>query len=375
MRVLFLSSTDWYLYNFRLDLARAVRDAGHEVVFVAPEGEFASRIEADGFAFRPITMSRRGVNPFGEIAAIRRLTEVYREIQPDLAHHFTLKAVVQGSLAARRAGVQRVVNAVAGLGYVFTDPGLRARAIRLGLVPALRVALRGTETIYQNPDDQALLVRARAADPARSHLIRGSGVDVSRFSPTPEAEGPPLVVLASRMLWGKGVGDFAEAARLVREAIPDARLALVGPTDEGNPGAVPEAQLREWVSAGHVEWWGFRDDMEAILASAHVVCLPSRYGEGVPRILIEAAATGRALVATDIAGCREIVRDGETGRLVPHSDPLALADALVGLLRDPDARRRMGAQARDLAVREFSAREVIARTMGVYDRFEPTSAE
>ena len=366
MRVLFLANTDWYLYNFRLDLARAVRGAGHEVVMAAPEGAFRAKIEADGFAFREVKMSRRGINPLAEYAAVRRMEALYREVQPDLVHHFTLKAVVQGSLGAQRAGVTRVVNAVAGLGYVFTDESLKARAIRMGLVRALGRSLAGTEIILQNPDDELMLHAAGVLADGQAHLIRGSGVDVERFVPIPEPGGAPLVVLASRMLWGKGIETFVHAAERVRKKMPTARLALVGPTDSGNPAAVPEAQLRAWAEAGDVEWWGFRDDMEDVLAQSHVVCLPSEYGEGVPRILIEGAASGRPLVATDIAGCREIVRDGKSGLLVRPGDPAALAQALLDLLRDRDLRRRLGQGARRLAEDEFSARSVIADTFGVY---------
>ena len=366
MRVLLLANTDWYLFNFRLGLARALREAGHEVHLAAPHGDFRQRLEAEGFAFHPVRMSRRGVNPLVEAAAVRRMASLYREVRPDLVHHFTIKAVVQGSLAARRAGVGAVVNAVAGLGYAFTDRSARARAIRLALLPTLRRALRGTELVLQNPDDRDALEAAGVIAPGTAHLIRGSGVSVSRFVPTPEPEGRPLVVLASRMLWGKGVETFVHAAERVRRVLPRARFALVGPTDEGNPGAVPEAQLHAWVDARAVEWWGYRGDMAAVLAQAHVVCLPTEYGEGVPRVLIEGAASGRALVATDTPGCREIVRDGETGFLVRPGDPEALAFALLELLPDRSLRQRLGAAARALAVGEFSAERVIADTFRVY---------
>ncbi|MEL6616289.1 MAG: glycosyltransferase, partial [Bacteroidota bacterium] len=225
--------------------------------------------------------------------------------------------------------------------------------------------------ILQNPDDRALLKAAGVLPEGHAHLIRGSGVDVHRFVPQPEPEGPPLVVLASRMLWGKGIETFVRAAERVRKKMPLARFALVGPTDEGNPASVPAETLREWAASGAIEWWGFRDDMEEVLRQAHIVCLPSEYGEGVPRILIEGAAAGRPLVATDIPGCREIVRDGETGFLVRTGDPEALSTALLDLLRDRDLRQRLGAAARGLAARSFSARSVIADTFDVYRRLAP----
>lgn len=366
MRVLFLANTDWYLYNFRLDLAKAVREAGHEVILAAPEGVFQRAIEEEGFAFQPVKMSRRGVNPIEEWAAVRRMEGLYREVQPDLVHHFTLKAVVHGSLGAKRAGVPHIVNAVAGLGYAFTDPSLKARLIRQGIVRALRRSLDGTELILQNPDDERVLHEAGVLTGSRAHLIRGSGVDIDRFVPLPETPGPPLVVLASRMLWGKGIQTFVDAAERVRTTMPTVVMALVGPTDPGNPAAVPETQLKAWDSSGMVEWWGFRHDMEQVLSDAHVVCLPSEYGEGVPRILIEGAASGRPLVATDIPGCREICVDHETGLLVRPGDASALSHALLDLLRDRDLRQKLGRGARRLAEEAFSARSVIDATFDVY---------
>ena len=375
MRVLFFANTDWYLYNFRLDLARAVREAGHEVVLAAPEGVFRRDLEADGFAFVPVKMDRRGINPLAEWAAVRRMEAIYREVKPDLVHHFTLKSVVHGSMGAKRAGVPAIVNAVAGLGYAFTDPSLKAKLVKRGVTRALATALDGTQLILQNPDDERVLREAGVLPAGGTHLIRGSGVDVSRFTPQPETAGPPLVVLASRMLWGKGIQTFVDAASRVRERMPTAVLALVGPTDPDNPASVPEAQLRAWDASGPVEWWGFRHDMHQVLSDAHVVCLPSEYGEGVPRILIEGAASGRPLVATDIPGCREICRDHETGLLVRPQDAAALARALLDLLRDRDLRQRLGKEARRLAVESFSAQSVIAQTFAVYRHLVPNFGE
>ena len=371
MKALLLANTDWYLANFRLGLARAIRDAGHEVVLAAPPGPFVERLEGDGFAFRAVGMDRRSRNPWTEARAVRELAALYRREGPDLVHHFTLQAVVQGSFAARRAGVGAVVNAVAGLGYAFTDPGARARLTQAALRPVLRRALAASETVVQNPDDRDALLALRLADPARLHVIRGSGVDTRRFRPQPEPDGAPTVVLASRMLRAKGADTLVEAMPLVREQIPDARAVLVGAADGGNPDAIPEAELQAWDARPGVEWWGFRDEMESVLAQAHVVCLPSRYGEGVPRVLIEGAALGRPLVSTDRPGCREIVRDGETGRLVPPADPQALAAALIELLGDAELRRRLGTGARALAVRSFSSDRVTADTFGVYRRVAP----
>ena len=371
MRILFLANTDWYLYNFRQDLAHALRVAGHEVVMAAPRGEFAKRLEADGYEFRAVEISRQGLNPVSEFAAVRRLEALYREVQPDVVHHFTLKAVVLGSLAARRAGIEHVINAIAGLGYAFSGDGLKARTIRRGLLPVLRRALAGSDVIFQNPDDQATLRASGVLEDVPTHLIKGSGVDISAFAMTPEPEGDPVVMLPGRMLWSKGVGTFAGAAERVRFHLPLARFVLVGSLDEEHPDAVTREDMERITGSGHVEWWGFQEAMNATLQQAHVVCLPSRYGEGVPRVLIEAAAIGRPLVGTDIPGCREIVIDHKTGLLVRPRDATALSEALLELLRDRDLRRKMAANARALAVRRFSTTTVIEETFEVYRKTAP----
>ncbi len=368
MRVLFLANTDWYLFNFRRDLAHALRVAGHEVLLAAPRGEFAPRLEAEGFAFHEVAISRQGLNPWSELAAVGRIEALYRELKPDMVHHFTLKAVVLGSLAAQRAGITQVVNAIAGLGYSFSDAGIRARMIRRGLIPVLKRAIAGTDIIFQNSDDEATLRASGVLAGTRTHLIQGSGVDISAFSMTPEPDGDPVVMLPSRMLWSKGIGTFAASAERVRRQMPLARFVLVGSLDEEHPDAISQDDMTRITETGDVEWWGFQDEMAETMKRAHIVCLPSRYGEGVPRALIEGAALGRPLIGTDIPGCREIVRDHETGFLVRPRDAGALSSAVLELLQDRDLRRSLGEGARALAVSRFSATTVIEETFEVYQK-------
>lgn len=371
MKVVLFANSAWYLYNFRLALAEAIRANGHEVVMLSPPGPFVEALEAEGYRCLLVEMDRREVHPGRQWKAVRQIAEHYRREAPDLVHHFTLKSVVCGSLAARRAGVRHVVNAIAGLGYVFTSRQRRARMLRPVLRAALGVALRRTEVIFQNPDDLDALRALKLVSPAQAHLILGSGVDTERFTPVTPPDGVPLVILASRMLRGKGIEEFAEAAAHLHESGVPGRFVLVGPTDPGNPSAVPEDQIRAWEAQGAVEWWGFRDDMEAVLAQSHIICLPSRYGEGVPRILIEGAAMGRPLVATDTPGCREIVREGENGFHVPISDARALAAALERLLTDAALREQMGAASRRIAEEGFSEMIVLDATLGVYECLRP----
>jgi glycosyltransferase involved in cell wall biosynthesis len=220
--------------------------------------------------------------------------------------------------------------------------------------------------LLQNRDDRDLLVAEVGVRPEKTAIILGSGVDVNEFQATAETPGTPIVLLSSRMLWIKGVSDFVEAAKLLRARGINARFVLAGDTDPGSPGAIPREKLQEWQNAGPVEWWGHQQSMSRMLQQATLVCLPSHGGEGVPKALIEAAASGRAIVATDVPGCRDIVRNGTNGLLVRPKDPAALAEAIAQLLNDAPLRAEMGRCGREIAVNEFSEEKVIQQTLALY---------
>jgi len=263
--------------------------------------------------------------------------------------------------------VPHVVNAVAGLGWLFTSSGLAARTLRPVICRLLAWLLGAPHscTIVQNPDDFGLLLKMGVPED-RLRLIRGAGVDTEVFTPALESPLEPVTVLLSaRMLWAKGVGEFVEAARLLTEAGVKARFVLVGDPDPGNPASVPVAVLRAWHGENGVEWWGHRDDMPVVFHTAHIACLPS-YREGLPKVLLEAAACGLPIVTTDAPGCREIVRDGDNGFLVPVRDAQALALALRSLIDNVALRAKMGRRAREIVLAEFSQERVIAETLAVY---------
>lgn len=364
LKLLYFVSEDWYFCSHRLPLAVAARDAGYEVVVVTQVREHGEVIRAAGLKLVPFEMSRRSMNPFGELSTAARLVAVYRREKPDLVHHVAMKPVLYGSLAARLAGVSLVVNALAGLGWLFISASRRAKLLRGPVATALRAALRKSVTVVQNPDDQSALVRLGVPREG-IRLVRGSGVDTNVYSPSDEERGIPLVVLPSRLLWDKGVGEFVAAAEQLRAEGIAARFALIGAPDPMNPASVPDEQLRVWQTAGVVELWGRRDDMPEVYRQAHVVCLPS-YREGLPKSLLEAAACSRAIVTTDTPGCREIVRDGDNGLLIPVKDAHALADALRRLIMDGALRQRMGERSRQIAVGEFALERVIAATLDIY---------
>lgn len=346
----------------------AAQDAGYDVAVVTHVNEHGDAIRRAGIRLIPFNLSRRGMNPLSELAVLARLIVVYRKEKPDLVHHVAMKPVLYGSLAARLSGVPYVVNALAGMGYVFTSEQPMARLLRSAICSAFRGLLnsRRSRLILQNNDDRAMFIRKRFINEERIRLIRGSGVDTGIFSPTPEPSGIPVVMLASRMLWDKGIKEFVETARQLKARGVDARFVLVGDTDPHNPSAISKKQLTAWHTEGVIEWWERRDDMPAVLAQAHIVCLPS-YREGLPKVLLEAASCGRPIVTTDTPGCREVVRNGENGLLVPVRSTGELADAIQSLIENPELRQKMGVRGREIVVSEFAIEKVVSETMTVYE--------
>lgn len=366
MKILLFANSDWYLYNFRLALAQAARAQGYEVVLLSPPGPYVPRLEQAGFRWIEARLSRRSLNPLGELAAIWWLARLYRRERPDLVHHFTVKCVLYGSLAARLAGVAAVVNAVTGLGHVFSASGPGAWLLRPWLGLFYRLTLRGSQVVFQNPDDLAVFLARGWTRRGDSHLIRGSGVDVRRFCPHHCAGKANAVLLASRLLWAKGVGEYVAAAQRVRRQLPEVKFLVAGVPDPGNPGSIPLETIERWKSQGEVVLLGQREDMAALMGEVDVLVLPSYYGEGVPRCLIEGAASGLALVASDTPGCREVVKHGINGMLVPPRDGERLAEAVLALLRDDKLRTAMGEKSREIACADFSEQQVIDETLQVY---------
>lgn len=374
MKVLLFANTEWYLYNFRQSLARAVRDAGHEVLLVSPDGPYGEKLRELGYRWQPAPMQRRSLNPFRELALVLWLRRLIKHEQVDLVHGFTIKPAVYGSIAARLAGVPARVNAVAGMGYVFTSNAPRALMLRPVIRRLFRYALDGdgARLILQNPDDVAMFSLARLVKPEQVRLIPGSGVDCGRFSPVDEGRPSERfrVVLPARLLWDKGLAEYVEASRLLRERGIPVDFLLAGEPDPGNPAAVEEDVVRRWVREGLVHWLGHVEDMPSLFHSVDAVVLPS-YREGLPRGLIEAASCALPLVTTDVPGCREVVTHEKDGLLVPVKNAQALADAIAKLQADPALCRRLGAAARIKALSDFDERSVIEKTLRVYQELTP----
>lgn len=374
MKIVLFANTEWYLYNFRRSLALALRERGHEVLLVSPPGRYGAKLEELGFRWHPVPMRRRSLNLLRELALLWHLFRLFRRERPALVHAFTIKCAIYGSLAARLAGVPARVNAVAGMGYVFTSQDPLARGLRPFVRWLMKVALggAGARLILQNPDDAAMFERAALVQPNQVRLIRGSGVDCTRFRPTAACgdAGRFRVLLPARLLWDKGVAEFVAAARLLRAQGRQGEFLLAGTPDPGNPASVPQATVDAWAEEGIVRCLGHVDDMPGLFAGVDVVVLPS-YREGLPKGLIEAAACGLPLVTCDVPGCREVVTDGVDGLLVPARDARALAFAIARLQEDPALRRALGKAARERALAAFDERIVIEQTLAVHRELVP----
>lgn len=366
--ICFLETADWGFLKHRLPLGRAAIAAGLRVTLIAPVSDAASVLRAEGIEVIPVSMDRTGTNPLREARTIAEIAGIYRRLKPDLTHHFSVKAALHGSMAARIAGVPAYVNSITGLGYMFVEGG-RSPRLQALVLRALTTALASNRTrvIFQNVDDQGEFIRRGIVPESRTVLIRGSGVDTSEFAPTPEPGGPPVIVLASRLIWDKGVGELVEASRALKAEGLAFRVILAGVPDAANPRSIEPEVLAGWVAEGLVENPGYVGDVAGLLAGAHVACLPSAYREGVPLFLLEAASSGRPVVTTDMPGCRDAVVDGVTGLVIPPRDAPALTRALRTLIQDRDARLRMGAAGRDRVLAHFSEERVLR---GIFDVYE-----
>lgn len=369
MKICLVSRCAWTLFNFRAGLARDLQRSGCEVICGGAGGDgYEERLADLGVRFVPLPVAKNSLNPLADLGLLAALLRWYRSERPDVVHHFTIKPVIYGSLAARMAGVPTIVNTITGLGHVFMEP--RRTWLRRIVELQYRLALGGAQhTFFYNREDRDLFIERRLVRMPRTSILPGSGVDCRRFSPLEsdaDADGGPVTFLfVGRLLREKGVHEFVEAARTVRARHPAARFLLLGARDERNPTVVSQATVDGWHAAGDVVWIGERADVRPVMATADVVVLPS-YREGLPRAILEASAMGKPVITTDAVGCREAVEDGVTGLMVPVKDAQALARAMIRLLEGPADRRRMGLAGRRKAEREFEEGAVIAAIKKFY---------
>jgi glycosyltransferase involved in cell wall biosynthesis len=362
----FIVTEDWYFWSHRLPSARAAQAVGYDVVVIARSGAFVERIRSVGIKVIDWPVRRGSLNFFSEFKSLLSLAAILRRLRPAVVHNVALKPVIYGTVAAKLTGVPAIINSVTGFGFLFASSRIASSLSGQVLLFALRLLARRAHvlTICQNRDDADLIYPGgQLRDKLR--VIKGSGVDVERFSPSPEPEGRLVATFVGRMLWEKGVGELVEAARILKRRGADLRLVLVGPVDYQNPGAIREDVLQEWQRDGLIDWAGSNDDIAEVWRRSHIAVLPS-YREGLPKAALEAAACGRAVITTDVPGCRDIVQDEITGLLVPARDPVALADALQRLASSADLRRRMGAAGRAKVTADFADRVVIEQMSKAY---------
>ncbi|WP_028352656.1 glycosyltransferase family 4 protein [Bordetella petrii] len=366
-RLLFVVNNPAFFLSHRLPLALAARRAGYEVHVATMPGDSVAQIEAHGLTHHAVPMTRSGQQPLQELATVWALWRLFRRLRPDLVHLVTIKPVLYGGIAARLAGVPAMVSAISGLGFVFVARGAKAALVRAVVTVLYRLALghRNSRVVFQNTNDRDLLRGVGAVREEQVVMIRGSGVDLSAYAATPEPPPPVAALMVARLLRDKGVLEFVEAARLLRSRGVPVRMVLAGGVDPGNPASVTQADVDAWQREGCIEALGERSDVAELYAGSHIAVLPS-YREGLPRSLIEAAACGRAVVTTDVPGCRDAIEPDQTGLLVPPRDAMALAAAIGRLATDDGLRQRLGAAGRELAEREFDIEDVCRKHLDIY---------
>ncbi len=366
-RLLFLVNNPAFFLSHRLPIAQAARSAGYDVHVATMDGPTVAEVRQHGFTHHIIPMSRSGRNPLEELRSLHAFWRLFRRVRPDLVHAVTIKPVLYGGIAARLAGVPAYVAAVSGLGFVFMRKPGGFDAQRLAATALYRLALghRNSRVVFQNASDRQELRQAGVVQAGQTVLVRGSGVDLNEYRPVAEPEGPPVALMVSRLLTDKGVREFVEAARMTAGHPSGLQWVLAGGPDPGNPASISEAEFRAWEAEGAVVCMGEREDVAQLYQNAHIAVLPS-YREGLPRSLVEAAACGRAVVTTDVPGCRDAIEPGVTGLLVPARDAQALADAVLRLATDPALRQAMGTAGRALAENEFDIARVVEAHLAVY---------
>lgn len=369
MKIILAVNTLGSFISHRRGLYLRLREL-HDVQVILPDSEDhrAAQKEVPADKLLSIPMTRKGTNPFSEIRSIVAFYQQYKKNKPDLVHHFTIKPVIYGTLAARLAGVPHIVNSITGLGYIFTSSSLRAKVLGFIVKNLYRFCFAGQKVrvIFQNTDDRDFFVHHHIIKPERCFLVEGSGVDVHKFTPGAPQNSEPRILLASRLLIEKGIFEFMDAIRILKQKGLKFEAVIAGDIDPGNPGSASEAQFNAWKASGLATFLGFQKDMVSILKSIDIACLPS-YREGLPMSLLEAMAAGKPIVTTDAPGCRAIIREDRNGFLVPIKNAAAIASALEILILKPTVREQMGQESRRLSVEFFSTEKITSEIIKVYN--------
>jgi glycosyltransferase involved in cell wall biosynthesis len=364
-----MSRCAWTLFSFRAGLIQSLVAAGYEVIAAGSGSDgYGDRVESCGARFIDVPISAQALNPWLDIKLVIAIWRLYKSERPDIAHHFTIKPVIFGSIAARLSRVPRVINTITGLGYAFTDAVFIVKWTAMLLY---RIALRGSHfTFFQNIEDYRLFVTQGLVDAKKTAVIPGSGVDVTKFVPVPTervAEDPVVFLFIGRLLRHKGILEFLEAAKIATRLNPELRFEVLGALDKRNPSCINEGTIIQAIQSGTILWHEQQEDVREIMSRADVVVLPS-YREGTPRVLLEAGAMGKPVITTDAVGCRDVVVHEETGLIVPVRDPYALAEAFQTMSASQSMRERMGTAGRERIAELYDERIVISSTISAYVR-------
>lgn len=370
MKIILVANTDWYLYNYVFPLAKKLISQSHKVLLISPKGNYADKFKHHSIQWKQLILSRRGFNPIHELRSLIQLSKLYKMEMPELVHHFTAKCVLFGSLAARLNSVKKIVNTLPGKGILFSEKNVFLALFWRICKLLFRISLKKSKVIFQNQSDLNYFTENKITNKLKCYLIPGSGVSIENFYLTPIPNGIPLIVLPGRMLWAKGAAEFVKAAEIIKSKGVEVRFALVGKIEINHPSAIRPEIIKDWEKNGYIEWWGWQTNMVSVYHQSTIVCLPSTYGEGLPKSLIEAAACGRPLVATDIPGCRPVIKNGVNGHLVPRGDADTLARVLIEMLGDRELLELMGAASRKIAERDFSVEKITDSIIEIYDLAE-----
>ena len=368
-KILYVVTEDWYFWSHRKMLAECTMKSGYEVIVATKPGLYAEKIASIGIEVVPIVIARTIASPVKEIRSILALIDIYKKINPDLVHHISLKPILIGSIAAWIAGVPRIINAYTGLGYIFISSSWTSVLFRKAIVPFLSMLFDRKQfySIVQNKEDETLLENEGLIKPEKYSLIPGSGVDTKEFKYTPERyTDTPIVMFASRLLIDKGIYEFIEACKKLKIRGVCARYVVVGDVDIDNPSSISKSEIKMWDENQIVEWWGYRDDMYEVISKSNIVCLPS-YREGLPKILLEAASVGRAIVTTNVPGCKDVVKSSENGILVSPKRSGALAEAINKLINSTELRITMGKNGHDRVCKIFDINKINKHTIDLYN--------
>ena len=366
-RLLFLVNSSSYFLSHRLGIAIEAKKQGYEVHIASPEDGCEDTFKIKGLMHHKLPISRTSINIFSEIKAFLNIYFLIKKINPDLLHLITIKPVIYGGIISRLIQIKGVVSAVPGLGYVYISKGIRAAILRFFINYFYKVSFskKSLKIIFQNKDDMNKLRLAVGFDPIKSVIIKGSGVDLDEFKSTPLPEGRPVISMISRLQEDKGVKEFARAAQMIKERKIEADFWLIGDTDSSYPSPILIEDLQEWENKGFLSVLGYRKDINILIGNSNIIVLPS-YREGLPKVLLEAAACGRPVITTDVPGCRAAIEEGKTGLLVPPRDSLSLADKIEYLLRNKELLKKMGNAGRKLAEENFSLDKVVSAHLKIY---------